>query len=308
MPKPLIVIVGPTAVGKSPIAAALAHELSSEILTADSRQVYRKMDIGTAKPGDEGVPRHLMDLVDPDQPFSVGEYKRRAEPILHRLHMEGKVPILEGGTGLYIRALLQGLWEGPPADKGLRQKLQKQEEDQPGLLHRRLAECDPVSAARIHPKDQSKLLRALEVFMLTGEPISQHHARHRFSEEPYHTLRIGLFRDRDGLYHRVRLRIDLQMQEGFLDEVRTLLKEGYSPDLPAMRALGYRQLVPHLRGEMTLEEAVRITKRETQHFAKRQLTWFRSDAKTVWLHLSEKEGPSTVLTRIKSLKSFQNMI
>jgi tRNA dimethylallyltransferase len=300
--------VGPTAVGKSPVAAALARELSTEVLTADSRQVYRKMDIGTAKPGREGVPRHLIDLVDPDEPFSVGEYRRRAEPIVARLHDKGKIPILEGGTGLYVRALLQGLWAGPPANPELRRFLREEERNAPGALYRRLLKSDPEAAARIHPNDRSKLLRAVEVYELTGMPISEHHARHRFGEERYAAVRVGLLRDRAELYRRIESRIDRQIEEGLFDEVGSLLKAGYSPDLAAMRGLGYRQLVPHLEGRISREEAVRAFKMETRRFAKRQLTWYRADPEVLWINLSEREGTSEAVARIKGLKSFQNMI
>lgn len=307
-PKRLIVIAGPTAVGKSPVAAGLARELRSEILTADSRQVYRKMDIGTAKPTGEGVSRHLIDLVDPDEPFSAGEYLRRAEPILRRLHEEGRVPIVEGGTGLYIRAVLRGLFEGPQADPDLRRLLLDDERSSPGYLYRALSEVDPASAGRIHPNDRSKLLRALEVFRLTGRPISEYHRRHRSGVERFWTLQIGLVRGREEIYRRIRERIDRQMAAGFLGEVRSLLEEGHSPELPSMRALGYRQMIPCVRGGLPVEEGVRRFKRETQRFAKRQLTWFRADPKVVWLDLSDREGPEEALKRIKALKSFQDML
>jgi len=285
----------------------LARDLESEVLTADSRQVYRGMDIGTAKPRAEGVPRHLIDLVDPDEPFSAGAYTRAAEPLIERLHARGKVPIIEGGTGLYLRALLQGLWQGPPADPELRSRLWKEERQAPGWLYRMLIGVDPAGARRIHPNDKVKLLRAVEVYRLTGRAMSWHHARQGFAEGRYQTLRIGILRDREALRRRIQERIDRQMKEGLLEEIRTLLATGYSPELPSMQGLGYRQMILHLQGKATFREALDRFTLETRRYAKRQLTWFRADPRVIWIPLPDQEGPREAFERIAGLKEYRNL-
>lgn len=300
--KPLVVLVGPTAVGKSQVAIHLAKALETEVLTADSRQVYRGMDIGMDKPTLQerrGVPHRLIDLVDPDQPFNVGEYRRRALKEIERLYQEGRLPLIVGGTGLYIRALLRGLWDGPGADWTFRKDLE-QVASRDGLssLHRRLAQVDPVSAARLHENDVVKIIRALEVHHLLGQPMSEIHRRHAFGERPFRALLIGLMRDRKALYRRVDERVDVELAKGLVEETRRLLAQGYGRHLGSMKGLGYRQIAGHLAGEYDFEEAVRRLKRDTRHFAKRQLTWFRKEPEIEWLAVGESEPPDATAVRI----------
>lgn len=300
--KPLIAIVGPTAVGKSHIAILVAKALGTEVLTADSRQVYRGMDIGTDKPSVEerqGVPHRLIDLVDPDQPFNTGEFRRLAMAEIERLHREGKVPLLVGGTGLYVRTVLRGLWEGPPADWAFRRSLE-QEAERRGAdwLYRQLAVVDPDLARRLHPHDKVKIIRALEVHRLSGRPLSEIHREHAFRDTPYSPLLIGLTRDRCALYRRVEERVELELRKGLVEETRRLLERGYGRALGSMKGLGYRQMAGYLAGEYSYEEAVRLLKRDTRRFAKRQLTWFRKEPGITWLTIQETESPAQVAERI----------
>ena len=300
--KPLMVLLGPTAVGKSWVAIPLAKALGTEILTADSRQVYRGMNIGMDKPSPEerdGVPHRLIDLVEPDRPFNVGEYRRLAVAEIDRLHGEGKIPLVVGGTGLYIRALVRGLWDGPMADWVYRRRL---EEDArrygPASLHRRLAEVDPALAGRLHPHDEVKIIRALETHHLMGRPLSELHSQHGFSESPFTTLLIGLIREREALYRAIETRVESQLALGLLRETQDLLNKGYSRQLGSMKGLGYRQLAGYLADEYSYEEAVRRLKRDTRHFAKRQITWFRKEPGIDWLPIQEGESADRVVSRL----------
>lgn len=300
--RPLVVLVGPTAVGKSQVAILVARALGTEVLTADSRQVFRGMDIGTDKPSPaerRGVPHRLIDLVEPDEPFNVGDYRRLALAEIARLHGAGLVPLVVGGTGLYVRALLRGLWAGPSADWALR--AQFEEEARLGgdeALHRRLAEVDPESAVRLHPKDRAKVIRALEVHRLLGRPLSALHREHGFGERPFATLLLGLIREREALYRRIEARVELELAKGLLEETRGLLARGYGRHLGSMKGLGYRQMAGYLDGEYDYDEAVRRLKRDTRHFAKRQLTWFRREPGLTWLSLSEEEPAERAAERI----------
>lgn len=301
---PLLVIVGPTAVGKSRVAVHLAKRLGTEVLTADSRQVYRGMDIGMDKPTPEerqGVPHRLIDLVAPDQPFNVGEYRRQAMAEIDRLHREGRLPLVVGGTGLYVRALVRGLWEGPQADWSLRRRLEH-EASLHGAesLHRRLAEVDPESAVRLHPHDLVKVIRALEVHHLSGRPLSEAHRRHGFARQPFATLLIGLTRPRPELYRRVDERVDVQLAQGLVEETRRLLAAGFSRHLGSMKGLGYRQIAGYLAGEYDFDEAVRRLKRDTRHFAKRQLTWFRKEPGIEWWTLEEHDAADGIAARLEA--------
>lgn len=300
--RPLVVLLGPTAVGKSQVAISLAKTWGTEVLAADSRQVYRGMDIGMDKPTLEerqGVPHRLIDLVDPDQRFNVGEYRRLALVEIARLHEEDRLPLVVGGTGLYIRALLRGLWEGPSADWDFRQQLER-EAEQHGVdvLHQRLARVDPESAARLHKRDLVKIIRALEVYHLSGESLSDAHRRHAFAEQPFRAITIGLTRERGALYRRVDERVEAQLAKGLVEETRRLLDQRYGRQLGSMKGLGYRQISGYLAGEYDFQEAVRRLKRDTRHFAKRQLTWFRREPGIEWLQLGEDETASAVAERI----------
>ncbi len=303
--KPVVVIVGPTAVGKSRVAVELAARFQTEVLTADSRQVYRGMDVGTDKPSVEerqGIVHRLIDLVDPDQAFNAGLFRRHAAAAIEQLHRDGRLPLVVGGTGLYVRTLLKGLCEAPPADALVRVELRREAQELgPDRFYAKLVAVDPESAARLHPQDTSKVIRALEVFHLSGRPMSAFQARHGFSERPYRALVIGLDRDRAALYRRIEERIDWQLCHGFIEETERLLARGYSRDSGAMKGLGYRQVAAFLAGDYDRDEMVRRFKRDTRHFAKRQLTWFRSEPDIQWVRLSESETIQDQAARVACL-------
>ena len=299
---PVVFLIGPTAIGKSRVAIHVAKVLGTEILTADSTQVYRGMDIGTDKPTPaerDGVPHQLIDLVEPDEPFNVGLYRRLALQEIARLHTEGRVPLVVGGTGLYVRALAYGLWEGPPADWDLRRQLLEEEAAHgSGHLWRRLAQADPALAATLHARDRNKIVRALEVAIRTGVPLSEWHDRHQFRERPFPSVMIGLTMDRLELYRRIDARVLREIDDGLVEETRSLLARGYDESLGSMKALGYRQMTGYLKGRYGWEEAVRRLQRDTRHFAKRQLTWFRSDPALTWLAITEQDSAGQVAQRI----------
>jgi tRNA dimethylallyltransferase len=299
IPKPrLIILLGPTGVGKTGMAMELAGRWGGEIVSADSMQVYRYMDIGTAKPTPEErglIPHHLLDVVDPDEPFDVSRYIELAHAaIAHLQQQEGKPVFVVGGTGLYIRALMGGLIDGAGADEALRRKL-KEEMKSLGKehLYEILRARDGRAAAQIHPHDGLRIIRALEVLELTGRSIVEHQEEHRFREAPYEALRIGLWLDRERLNDRIDRRTDRMIAEGFVEEVRWLLDMGYGEALKTMQSLGYRQLVSFLAGRQSLEEAVRLIKRDTRRYAKRQMTWFAADRDVVWLDPGDVEGAAT---------------
>jgi tRNA dimethylallyltransferase len=300
--KPLVVIVGPTAVGKSGIAVDVAKRLEGEILTADSRQVYRGMDVGTDKPpiaARQGITHHLIDLVAPDQPFNTGLFRRHAFAAIEELYQRRRLPLVVGGTGLYVRTLLQGLCEAPASDPMVRAQLfidaRREGHDR---LYARLALLDPITAAKLHPRDTAKIIRALEVHHLSGLPVSFFHARHGFSERPFSSLVIGLNRQRPHLYRRIEERIDCQLANGLLDETRALLDRGYRRDSPAMKGLGYRHVAAYLDGACEREDMVRQFKRDTRRFAKRQMTWFRGEPEITWLMIEESERMDETVERV----------
>lgn len=288
--KPVVVLVGPTGVGKSEIAVQLALRLDGEIVTADSMQVYKGMDIGTAKPTPEEqrcVPHHLIDVVSPNQHFNVAMYRDLAHRVIAEIHERGRLPIVSGGTGLYIRAVLdEFLFPDQGADPQVRRELYELAERLgPRHLHERLREVDPQSAARLHPNDVRRVVRALEVFKRTGRTLSEQIAEARAAEPRYRAVRVGLTRPRKELYDRINRRVDDQLRRGLVDEVRRL-REAYSLEGTAVQALGYKELFPYLDGECTLEEAVATLKRETRQYAKRQFTWFKRDTQIRWFDLS----------------------
>ncbi len=275
-PRPLIVIVGPTAVGKTEIALQLARRLGGEIISIDSRLFYRGMDIGTAKPTPEElsrVPHHLIDVADPDQPWSLAVFQRAAREAIEAVHARGRLPFLVGGTGQYVRAVTEA-WEIPPQepDPRLRAYLEAwAAEIGPLALHNRLRILDPLAAERIDPSNVRRTVRALEVTLRSGRRFSEQGGR---AASPYSLLQIGLIRPRGELYARVDARIAAMLDAGLLDEVRRLLEKGYSPDLPTLSAIGYREMIAYLQGRMSLEEAVMQMKRLTRVFVRRQANWF----------------------------------
>jgi tRNA dimethylallyltransferase len=286
----LVILLGPTGAGKSGLAIELAEAFGGEILNADSMQVYRYMDIGTAKPTPEErqrIKHHLVDLVTPDQPFHAGFYRTLGRKTVDSLHRKGTPTFVVGGTGLYIKALTQGLFTSPKTNSAVRERL-KQEAGKKGkeFVYQRLREVDPKAAARIHPQDLFRTIRALEVFESTGVQISFLQEQHRFGDRPYLTLKIGLEMDRDKLYRRIEERVDRMIERGFLQEVEGLLEMGYGQGLKPMQGLGYKQMVKFLSNELGWDEAVNLMKRETRHYAKRQWTWFKADREVCWRDIS----------------------
>jgi tRNA dimethylallyltransferase len=287
MPRKILVIAGPTASGKTELSLALARELDAEIVNADSMQVYRGMNIGTAKPSPEQralIPHHLLDVADPDRLFSAADFADAADAAISDIIGRGKKVIVTGGTGLYLRALLQGLVDSPSGAGPVRQELQAEarREGNAAMLEK-LRQVDPELAARIHPNNLVRIIRALEVQRLTGTPLSRHQREHGFSDQRYTSLRIGIDVERQELYRRIEARVDRMLAGGLLEEVRGLLAAGYGRELKAMRAIGYKEAAAHLAGELSLEEAAELIKRDTRRYAKRQMTWFKADADIIWL-------------------------
>jgi tRNA dimethylallyltransferase len=285
--------MGPTAVGKTGLVLQLAKDLGGEIVNADSMQIYRLMDIGTAKPTAAeraAVVHHLLDIVDPDQDFDASLYSHMAREKIKKLIKEGKVAIVVGGTGLYLKALFHGLFPSGHSDQVIRQRLRGEGEKDGGLkLYQRLKKIDPSTAARLHAKDLFRIIRALEVWECTGKPMSVLQKEHGFRENPFITLKIGLELPRSQLYERINSRVEKMMELGLLNEVRELLNRGYGPHLKSMQALGYRHMVQHLINGMKIAEAIRTMKRDTRHYAKRQMTWFGGDQEIKWFHPQEVE-------------------
>lgn len=287
MERPRIVIIaGPTATGKTALAIDLATRFGAEIVGADSRQVYRYLDIGTAKPTTEqraSVPHHLIDVASPDERFDGARFRTLALDAIHNIFAGGKRVLVVGGTGLYLRVLTKGLFAGPPADPELRTRLQTQEQDEGrGFLHRWLQRVDPEAANRLHPNDTVRLIRALEVFLVTGKSISQWQHEHGFSERPFATLMLSLVMARETLAQRIELRCRQMVQDGLVEEVRRLWDMGYSPELSPMRTIGYAQIGEMLQGCYGMEEALNRMVLETKRLAKRQLTWLRAEPEICW--------------------------
>lgn len=282
----LLILAGPTGVGKTGTSLALADRFGAEIINADSMQVYRYMDIGTAKPTPDERARavhHLIDAADPDEDFDAAEYLRRARPLIRDLHRRGMPMVVVGGTGLYLRSLVRGLFEGPGQDPALRDRLKREAEEKGrAALHDRLARSDPDTAARVHPHDLIRVVRALEVLELTGRPISEFQAEHALGENPYDLLFYGLSLPREDLYRRIEARTVEMFDQGLVGEVERLLDKGYGPDLKPMQAIGYKEVVLHLQGRWTRDQAMHEIMKQTRHYAKRQMTWFRAQPDLRW--------------------------
>ena len=282
----VIALMGPTAVGKTGLVLQLAKEFGAEIISADSMQVYRLMDIGTAKPTKaerKEVPHHLLDIVDPDEDFDANRYSELAREIVENQARQGKPAIVVGGTGLYLKALFHGIFPGAPANPQLRERLRREAAKDGGVgLYQRLKEIDPVTARRLHPNDLFRVIRALEVWECSGKPMSAQQLAHGFREKPLLIQKIGLRRPRSELHERINRRVESMMKQGFLEEVQILLRRGYGPHLKSMQSLGYRHLLQYILNGVELSVAVRTMKRDTRRYAKRQMTWFRRDQEITW--------------------------
>lgn len=292
----VLAVVGPTASGKTALAIELAERLNTEIISADSMQVYQGMEIGTSAPTPEERARirhHLVGVLTPDQPFSAGDFIQMARPIVDALNQQGKVAVVVGGSGLYVSALLDGLFEGPPANDAIRELLHKQAEHYGILpLFERLQHTDPDYAGLIQPNDLRRIVRALEVHEVTGRTLSSLHQEHQRQGAPLESVQVALDWPRDDLYRRIELRVDRMLAEGFVDEVQRLLDAGYGDAIVRLRSLGYREFAAYLRGDSTFDEARDLMKKHTRRFAKRQLTWFRADPRIHWLPATDSGTPA----------------
>lgn len=297
---PVIVILGPTATGKTALGVALAERLDGEIVNADALQVYRGFDVGTAKPTPEErrrVPHHLVDALDPTERYSAGEFARRARVAIGEIQGRGRRPIVVGGSGLYLRALLEGISPVPRGDPGVRRKLRERLERE-GLpsLYAELRVRDPETAGRLAPGDTQRILRALEVVEVSGTPLSEWIARRPYGEQRLEAVRLGLTLPRKLLYDALERRVIRMVERGWVEEVGTLLSQGVPMSAPAFQAIGYREIARHVAGEWSLERAVEETVRSTRRFAKRQLTWFRREREVVWLDARDAERtPASVV-------------
>ena len=317
MKRPLIILTGPTAVGKTSASINLAKAVNGEIISADSMQVYRHMDIGSAKiraEEMEGICHHLIDILEPDEEFHVVRFQQLAKQAMEEIYGRGRIPILVGGTGFYIQAVLYDIdFTENDGDPAYRKALETLAQEQGAeTLHARLKEVDPKSAEEIHAHNVKRVIRALEYFHLTGQPISAHNEEQRQKESPYCFAYFVLNADRANLYRRIDKRVDQMMDEGLLEEVQLLKDMGYHKKMVSMQGLGYKEMLDHLDGICPLEEAVRILKRDTRHFAKRQLTWFKRERDVIWLnkpdfHYDETAILNAMLEHLKERGVLESM-
>ena len=294
MKKPLVMIGGPTACGKTAMSIELAKRINGEVISGDSMQIYRYMDIGTAKVTEEekqGISHYLVDELNPDEEFNVMIFQQKAKAYMNEIWAKGKIPIIVGGTGFYMNALLYDTdFTETENDTSFREECYKQARNEGAeILFERLKKIDPEYAEIIHANNVKRVARALEYHFLTGEKFSQHNAEQREKESPYQAAVIILTMEREKLYQRINYRVDLMMEQGLLAEVKGLLEKGYSPDLVSMQGLGYKEFMPYFRGECSLDDAVEQLKKGTRHFAKRQLTWFRRQIDGLWVDLSKAD-------------------
>ncbi len=293
MKKPLIVIAGPTACGKTDISIELAKRINGEIISADSMQVYKFMDIGTAKATKEemqGIKHYLIDEFMPDEEFNVMVFQKKAKEYMEDIYSKGKIPIIAGGTGFYINAVVNdNEFTETVDDNSLREKLYKDaQENGAEYNHNKLKEVDPEYASTVHANNIKRVARALEYFYLTGQKFSEHNAEEKKKSSPYNTSFIILNMDREKLYKRIDMRVDIMIKNGLVDEVKNLLDMGYTPDLVSMQGLGYKEIIPYIEGEWSLEKSVDELKKRTRHFAKRQLTWFKRQTENcLWVDLTD---------------------
>lgn len=302
---PLFVLVGPTAVGKTEISTALCNKLGGEVVSADSVQVYRYLDIGSAKPVLEerqGVPHHLIDVVDPAVNFTVFDYQNMARQAIADIHRRGKLPLLTGGTGLYVKAVIDDYnFRSGKVNPLIRERLEEiLELKGKEYLYRFLQQIDPVTAQKVHPNDIRRMMRAFEFFYLTGEPISSQRELTEKKKSRYNLIMIGLTTKRSILYERINKRVDLMIKQGLLEEVKGLLEKGYGSNLKSLQSLGYSHMIKYLQGKWDWNNTIINFKRDTRHYAKRQLTWFRADNRIIWFEIDEQRNIDPILESIYS--------
>ncbi len=292
MRKPLIVLTGPTASGKTSLAVALANKIGGEIISGDSMQVYKHMDIGTAKVTEaekDGVPHYMIDEFEPDQECSVALFQKKVKAYMDDIYSRGKIPMIVGGTGFYIRAITHNIeFQEIDTDMEIRNRLMAEaKEHGEEYLHNKLQEVDPVSAQNVHANNVQRVARALEYYEKTGEQISKHNEEEKTRETPYNLVFFGLNMERELLYSRIEQRVDQMLEEGLLAEAKSIYDKGYSKDLPSMRGIGYKEFYPYFEHTQSLESCVEILKQNTRHYAKRQLTWLRHQVKPIWINVDE---------------------
>lgn len=311
--KPLIILTGPTAVGKTAASIQLAKAVGGEIISADSMQIYRQMNIGTAKITPEemqGIPHHLVDVIAPDTPFHVYEFKKMAEQAMHEIWKRGHIPVVAGGTGFYIQALLYDIdFNQEENDHSYRAELEQLAgEKGAGFLHDQLRCIDPVSAQCIHPNNIKRVIRALEYYHETGTPISDHNQQQRTKHSPYHFIYIVLTMNRQKLYARINKRVEQMFEQGLLEEAEELIRQGCTSDMTSMQAIGYKELFPYFEGRISREEALEQIQKDTRHFAKRQLTWFRRERDVIFLDKDQFRDEEAVVREILYLAEKRGII
>ena len=308
MKKPLVIIAGPTACGKTDTAIMLAKRINGEIISADSMQVYKYMDIGTAKVSPEemaGIRHYLIDELMPDEEFNAMIFQEKAKTYMEEIYAKGKIPIIVGGTGFYINALVyDNDFMSTDDDNSIRDVLTKEAEEKgEDYIYEKLKAIDPQYAAIVHPNNVKRVIRAIEYYCQTGQKMSQHNLEAKQRQSPYDVSFVVLNMEREKLYQRINLRVDLMIKNGLLDEVQSLLKKGYPPNLVSMQGLGYKEFVPYFNGEISLETAIEELKKGTRHFAKRQLTWFRRQSKGLWIDLTLQDKTTAVNEIVEYMNS-----
>ena len=301
----LCIIVGPTAIGKSDLGVNLAIKHNGEVISADSMQIYKHMDIGTAKVRKDemkGIPHHMIDIIPPDEGFTVSDFKHRAKNHIREINAKGKLPIVVGGTGLYVNSLVYNLdFAEIPPNEDLRSEYESLiEQFGNDYLHERLMKIDPISGEKISLNDKKRTMRALEIYDSTGKTMSEHNKNFRVMNEDYNLVYIALNMDRSQLYERINHRVDAMFESGLVEEVQSILDMGYSPDLVALKAIGYKEIIMYLENQITLEEAIELIKKGSRNYAKRQLTWFRRDKRIKWINIDEYDNNIDVCNYISN--------
>lgn len=303
MKKPLIVLTGPTASGKTSLAVALAKKIGGEIISGDSMQVYKHMDIGTAKVTEdekEGIPHYMINELDPDEECSVAFFQQKVKQYMNKIYEKGNIPIIVGGTGFYIRAITHNIeFQETTKDTSIRDSLMKlAHAEGPDALYDQLRQVDPLSANNIHKNNIQRVVRALEYYQQTGEPISTHNEKEKTRQTPYNLVFFALNMDRELLYSRINERVDLMIEKGLVDEVKSLLNQGYSKNLPSMKGIGYKEFYPYLENKEDLCSCISTLKQNTRHYAKRQLTWLRHQVEPVWIDVDQHGFDKEIILKI----------